>query len=445
MAARGTPVASLREVQPAEVHLEGGWRAAAVLGWRHDADGRCRARVRVEWAGAVRVVWTPLELLRLPEPSAAPEPAPVPAPAPTAPPRVVAPPPVEWPTVVLPVPRAAPPPPHRAAPPPHGAVLPAVLPPPHRAAAPVPRPRPSVEGPGAGRRATTRLSAADTSWARRPETWREDHPYPELLRRREYEAEKRRLQIELLKLQAWVKERRQRVAILFEGRDAAGKGGAIKRFTEHLNPRGSRVVALDKPTERERGQWYLQRYVQHLPAAGEVVLFDRSWYNRAGVERVMGYCTDEEYRAFLREAPEFERMLVADGLHLVKLWFSVSRGEQRTRFAIRQHDPVRQWKLSPTDLAALDRWDDYTSAKQAMFAATSTPHAPWTVVRANDKKRARLEAMRHVLSVLDHPGRDRVGVPDPLIVVPARRLTAVGAVGQGAEVRVRTTTGTTSA
>jgi polyphosphate kinase 2 len=267
----------------------------------------------------------------------------------------------------------------------------------------------------------------------RPGTWREDHPYTALLRRPEYEREKRRLQIELLELQAWVRHARQRVAIVFEGRDAAGKGGAIKRFTEHLNPRGSRVVALGEPTERERGQWYLQRYVQHLPAAGEIVLFDRSWYNRAGVERVMGYCTDEEYEAFLREAPEFERMLVADGLHLVKLWFSVSRGEQHTRFANRERDPVRRWKLSPTDLAGLDRWDAYTAAKEAMFAATSTPHAPWTVVRANDKKRARLEAMRHVLSVIDYTGRsdDVVGRPDPLIVRPAPDL--------------RTRTGTTSA
>jgi polyphosphate kinase 2 len=253
------------------------------------------------------------------------------------------------------------------------------------------------------------------------ETWREGYPYPERMQRREYEIEKRRLQIELLKLQGWVKESGQKVLLVFEGRDAAGKGGTIKRFTEHLNPRGARVVALDKPSERERTQWYFQRYVQHLPAAGEIVMFDRSWYNRAGVERVMGYCTPGEYEEFMRQAPEFERMLVHSDIHLVKLWFSVSRGEQRTRFIVRQIDPVRQWKLSPTDLASLDRWHDYTIAKEAMFAATDTEHAPWTVIKSNDKKRGRLEAMRHVLSRLDYTGRreDVVGHPDPLIVVSA--------------------------
>jgi polyphosphate kinase 2 len=255
----------------------------------------------------------------------------------------------------------------------------------------------------------------------RVETWREDYPYADRLGRREYEIEKRRLQIELLKLQGWVKDTGQRLVLVFEGRDAAGKGGTIKRFTEHLNPRGARVVALDKPTERERTQWYFQRYVAHLPAAGEMVLFDRSWYNRGGVERVMGYCTDAEYDSFVQQAPAFERMLVDSGIVLVKLWFSVSRGEQRTRFVVRQIDPVRQWKLSPTDLASLDRWDDYTRAKEAVFAATDTDHAPWTVVRSNDKKRARLEAMRHVLSVLPYTDRDEalVGTPDPLVVVSA--------------------------
>ena len=241
------------------------------------------------------------------------------------------------------------------------------------------------------------------------------------MQRREYELEKRRLQIELLKLQGWVKDTGQKVVLVFEGRDAAGKGGTIKRFTEHLNPRGARVVALDKPSERERTQWYFQRYVQHLPAAGEIVMFDRSWYNRAGVERVMDYCTPAEYEEFMRQAPEFERMLIRSGIHLVKLWFSVSRGEQRTRFIVRQIDPVRQWKLSPTDLASLDRWHAYTAAKEAMFAHTDTEHAPWTVIKSNDKKRARLEAMRHVLSRLDYTGRreDVVGHPDPLIVVSA--------------------------
>jgi polyphosphate kinase 2 len=251
------------------------------------------------------------------------------------------------------------------------------------------------------------------------ETWREGYPYRERMERREYELEKRRLQIELLKLQGWVKDTGQKLVLVFEGRDAAGKGGTIKRFTEHLNPRGARVVALDKPSERERTQWYFQRYVQHLPAAGEIVMFDRSWYNRAGVERVMDYCTSAEYEEFMRQAPEFERMLIRSDIHLVKLWFSVSRGEQRTRFIVRQIDPVRQWKLSPTDLASLDRWHAYTAAKEAMFAHTDTEHAPWTVIKSNDKKRARLEAMRHVLSQLDYAGRfeDVVGHPDPLIVV----------------------------
>ena len=252
----------------------------------------------------------------------------------------------------------------------------------------------------------------------RVETWREGYPYAERMPRREYEVAKRRLQIELLKLQGWVKDTGQQLVVVFEGRDAAGKGGTIKRFTEHLNPRGARVVALDKPSERERTQWYFQRYVQHLPAGGEIVLFDRSWYNRAGVERVMGYATPDEYSRFLRQAPLFERMLVQSGVHLIKLWFSVSRDEQRSRFIVRQIDPVRQWKLSPTDLASLDKWDEYTEAKETMFLHTDTAEAPWTVIKSNDKKRGRLEAMRHVLSRLDYTGKDldAVGVPDPLIV-----------------------------
>ncbi|NQX11299.1 polyphosphate kinase 2 [Microbacteriaceae bacterium VKM Ac-2855] len=224
--------------------------------------------------------------------------------------------------------------------------------------------------------------------------------------RDEYDAGKRLLQIELLKLQNWIKKNGRRLVIVFEGRDAAGKGGTIKRFTEHLNPRGARVVALEKPSERESTQWYFQRYVQHLPAAGEIVLFDRSWYNRAGVERVMGFCTDEQYAEFIRQAPLFESMLTGDGIDLIKLWFSVSAEEQKTRFAIRLVDPVRQWKLSPMDLASLDKWQDYTAAKEAMFAATDTADAPWTVVKSNDKKRARLEAMRFVLSRYDYDDRD---------------------------------------
>src|SRR6478672_11787175 len=259
-------------------------------------------------------------------------------------------------------------------------------------------------------------------------TWMEGYPYQERMTRRDYEITKRSVQIELLKLQAWVKETGQQVVIVFEGRDAAGKGGTIKRFTEHLNPRGARVVALEKPSEREAGQWYFQRYVSQLPTAGEIVLFDRSWYNRAGVERVMGFCTDDEYRRFARQAPMFERMLVDDGVDLVKFWFSVSRGEQRTRFTIRQIDPVRQWKLSPMDLASLDRWDDYTAAKVAMFRETDTQQAPWTVVKSNDKKRARVEAMRSVLARFAYADKDEevVGVPDPRIVGAAPGLLEAG-------------------
>ncbi len=203
-------------------------------------------------------------------------------------------------------------------------------------------------------------------------TWRENHPYDRKIRRSEYDRTKRVLQIELLKMQRWVKDTGQRMVVVCEGRDAAGKGGTIQRFMERLNPRGARVVALEKPTEREAGQWYFQRYVAHLPARGEIVFFDRSWYNRAGVERVMGFCSDEEYRLFLQQTPLFERLLTDDGIMLVKFWFSVSRAEQRTRFAIRQVDPLRRWKLSPMDLESLDRWDDYTKAKVEMFRATDT-------------------------------------------------------------------------
>jgi polyphosphate kinase 2 len=256
------------------------------------------------------------------------------------------------------------------------------------------------------------------------DTWREGYPYQERLSREEYEHDKRLLQIELLKLQNWVKSSGARVVILFEGRDAAGKGGTIKRFMEHLNPRGARVVALEKPSEREATQWYFQRYIAHLPAAGEMVYFDRSWYNRAGVERVMGYSSRTEYLEFMRQTPELERMLVRSGIHLVKFWFSVSRREQQTRFVIRQVDPVRQWKLSPTDIASLDRWSDYTEAKEAMFFYTDTADAPWTVIKSNDKKRARLAAMRFLLNRFDYDKKDveLVGTPDPLIVGPASQL-----------------------
>ncbi|MET8171060.1 polyphosphate kinase 2 [Streptomyces clavifer] len=259
-------------------------------------------------------------------------------------------------------------------------------------------------------------------------TWRENYPYDRKVRRKEYERAKRVLQIEMLKLQRWTKETGARVVVVCEGRDAAGKGGTIQRFTERLNPRGARIVALDKPTDRERGQWYFQRYVAHMPARGEIVFFDRSWYNRAGVERVMGFCTPPEYQLFLRQCPAFEEMLVDDGVILVKFWFSVSRAEQRTRFAIRQVDPVRQWKLSPTDVDSLDRWDDYTTAKIHMFRATDTGHAPWTVVKSNDKRRARLEAMRSLLARIDYTPKDAdaVGAPDPLVVGPAATLLEPG-------------------
>ncbi|MER5775361.1 polyphosphate kinase 2 [Streptomyces sp. NPDC002039] len=260
------------------------------------------------------------------------------------------------------------------------------------------------------------------------ETWRENYPYDHRIGRAEYERRKRVLQIEMLKLQRWVRESGRRLVVVCEGRDAAGKGGTIKRFTERLNPRGARVVALGTPTETEASQWYFQRYVAHLPAAGEIVFFDRSWYNRAGVERVMGFCEKDQYRLFLRQCPDFERMLVEDGLLLVKFWFSVSRAEQRTRFAIRQVDPVRQWKLSPVDLQSLDRWHDYTTAKVDMFRATDTTHAPWTVVKSNDKRRGRLEAMRSLLSRFDYDSRDpdAIGEPDPLIVGAAGTLLEPG-------------------
>ena len=249
--------------------------------------------------------------------------------------------------------------------------------------------------------------------------WRSGaYPYKNLMSRKSYEAQKYLLQVELLKLQAWVKETKQRVVILFEGRDAAGKGGTIKRMMEHLNPRGARVVALEKPSEVERGQWYFQRYVQHLPTAGEIVLFDRSWYNRAGVERVMGFCSTEEYEEFMRQTPQFERQLVRSGVHLIKFWFSVSREEQRRRFKERKDHPLKQWKLSPIDLASLDKWDGYTAAKEAMFFETDTADAPWTVVKSDCKKRARLSAMRYVLQKLPYTNKDtdNIGALDSLIV-----------------------------
>ncbi|WP_344772540.1 polyphosphate kinase 2 [Nocardioides panacisoli] len=258
------------------------------------------------------------------------------------------------------------------------------------------------------------------------DTWRENYPYADRMSRDEYDETKYLLQVELLKLQNWVNATGSKHVLLFEGRDAAGKGGTIKRFMEHLNPRYARTVALTKPSDRESNQWYFQRYVQYLPTAGEIVLFDRSWYNRAGVERVMGFCEDDEYERFMTQVPLFEKMLVDSGISLTKFWFSVTQSEQRTRFIIRQVDPVRQWKLSPIDIQSLDKWDDYTAAKEAMIRQTDTDYAPWTTVKSNDKKRARVNAMRYFLSRFEYDGKDPavVGSPDPLIV--QRGIDAVG-------------------
>ena len=261
------------------------------------------------------------------------------------------------------------------------------------------------------------------------DNWREGgYPYKNRMSRKNYEAQKYELQVELLKLQKWVKDSGQKIVIIFEGRDAAGKGGTIKRFMEHLNPRGAKVVALEKPTEQEAGQWYFQRYVQHLPTKGEIVLFDRSWYNRAGVERVMGFCTEDQYNDFMRQVPEFEKHLISSGIHLIKFWFSVSREEQRRRFAEREAHPLKQWKLSPIDKASLDKWDDYTLAKETMFFNTDSAESPWIVIKSTDKKRARLNAMRYVLSKLPYDNKDPkvVGTVDPLIVGRAGALYEKG-------------------
>jgi polyphosphate kinase 2 len=249
--------------------------------------------------------------------------------------------------------------------------------------------------------------------------WRDGgYPYKNLLSRKAYEAQKYDLQVELLKLQAWTKKTGARVVVLFEGRDAAGKGGTIKRVMEHLNPRGARVVALEKPTAEEKGQWYFQRYVRHLPTFGEIVMFDRSWYNRAGVEKVMGFCTAEEYSEFMRQVPDFERNLVRSGIILIKFWFSVSREEQKRRFKDRETHPLKHWKLSPIDRASLDKWEDYTDAKENMFFHTDTSDSPWIVVKSNCKKRARLNSMRYVLHRIPYDERDlkMIGKLDPLIV-----------------------------
>ncbi len=251
-----------------------------------------------------------------------------------------------------------------------------------------------------------------------------EYPYRTKIARKAYEDEKSALQVELLKVQHWIQETNQKMVLLFEGRDAAGKGGTIKRFTEHLNPRAARVVALNKPTDEERGQWFFQRYVKHLPTNGEIVLYDRSWYNRAGVERVMNFCAPTEYLEFMRQTPEFERMLVRSGIKLFKYWFSVTQDEQKNRFASRETDPLKRWKLSPIDRASLDKWNDYTEAKEAMFFYTDTADAPWTVIRSNDKKRARLTCMRHFLSQLDYPDKDPevAKAPDPKIFHQAEAI-----------------------
>ncbi len=245
-----------------------------------------------------------------------------------------------------------------------------------------------------------------------------EYPYKTKMKKKVYEQHKAQLQVELLKVQDWVRETGQKIVILFEGRDGAGKGGTIKRFMEHLNPRGASVVALAKPTERERTQWYFQRYLQHLPAAGEMVLFDRSWYNRAGVERVMGFSTANEYLEFMRECPALERMMVRSGIWLFKYWFSVTREEQMRRFRSRETEPLKRWKLSPIDRESLGKWDEYTEAKESMFFYTDTADAPWTIVKSDDKKRARLNCMQHFLSSLPYPNKDDhvVREPDPLIV-----------------------------
>ena len=244
------------------------------------------------------------------------------------------------------------------------------------------------------------------------------YPYTDKISRSAYAKEKAKLQIELLKVQNWVKQTGQKVVVIFEGRDAAGKGGAIKRFTEHLNPRAAKVVALEKPTEHELGQWYFQRYIAHLPTRGEILFLDRSWYNRAGVERVMGFCNRLQYLEFMRECPEFERMLVNSGIKLFKYYFSVTKKEQHARFESRAQDPLKQWKLSPVDQASVGLWPEYTRAKESMFFYTDTAACPWTIVKSDDKKRARLNCMQNFLSRLEYPGKDQqvVSGSDPLIV-----------------------------
>jgi polyphosphate kinase 2 len=243
-------------------------------------------------------------------------------------------------------------------------------------------------------------------------------PYDKKLEKEKYEKTLEALQVELVKLQAWQQSSGNRVMIVFEGRDAAGKGGTINAIRQYMNPRTARNVALPKPTETERGQWYFQRYITHFPASGEFVTFDRSWYNRAGVERVMGFCTPDQYRHFLKETPRFEKMIVGEGIRFFKFWLDVSREMQLKRFHDRRHSPLTNWKFSPMDIAGIERWDEYTRARDEMLKETHTDHAPWIVVLSNDKRRARIETIRHVLLNLDYAGRDldRIGKPDARII-----------------------------
>ena len=291
------------------------------------------------------------------------------------------------------------------------------------------KPAPKVEGkPAVSAAAAPDAPMGETLHAQvvgdqSPDDFREafengQYPYLKKMKKKDYEKRKAALQVELLKVQKWVEDTGQKIVLIFEGRDAAGKGGTIKRFMEHLNPRLARVVALAKPTDEERSQWYFQRYIKNLPHGGEMVFFDRSWYNRAGVERVMNFCEPKEYLEFMRQVPDLERMLVRSGIRVFKFWFSVTQDEQLKRFKSREFDPLKQWKLSPIDKASLNKWSDYTDAKEAMFFYTDTADSPWTIVKSNDKKRARLACMQHVLSTLPYPDKNLEVVtgPDPLIV-----------------------------
>lgn len=270
-----------------------------------------------------------------------------------------------------------------------------------------------------------KISSVKEMDALKPDLKPGEYPYLNGYNRDLYNKQIRQLQIELIKLQNWVQKKGKKIVLIFEGRDAAGKGGTIQRFIEHLNPRFARVAALPKPTETESGQWYFQRYVAHLPTNGEMVFFDRSWYNRAVVEPVMGFCTQDQYETFIKEVPSFEKNILSSGIILFKFWLDVSRKEQKRRFKQRRKDPLKQWKLSPVDLASLSKWDDYTKAIHKMFFETDTQDAPWTVIESDDKMRARINAIRLVLSNIDYTGRDLsvIGEVDPRIVYRANSIT----------------------